>query len=90
MKKIPEEISLGPFVISVIYQDSLIAEREAYGEWSGNTLEIRIQSGMEESKTREAFFHELLEAINEFYVLNLEHSAIKILGVSLAQALEGI
>lgn len=85
--KIPKSIQIGPLTINVVYVDNLIAERDCWGEFSDKEQEIRIQSGLSVERTRETFFHEMTEAINSMYNMQLKHDHIQIFGLSLAQAL---
>lgn len=80
---IPKRIEVGPHVLYV-----KIEPLENAGEYSFQDLEIRIQSFLKDSAQKETFWHEIAEAANHIYELNLPHRTIQILGAVIAQVMK--
>lgn len=84
---IPEHIQIGGLRISVKFQDNLTSERDRFGEYSPKLQEIRIDSGILPDHKLTTFLHEVVEAIDSIFSLQIKHDHIQLLGVTLAQAL---
>lgn len=80
--KIPKVLQVGPHELRVVK-----GPIEDAGEYSFQDLEIRINSGLKPSAQYEVLMHEIAEAANHIYELNLPHRTIQILGAAFAQAL---
>jgi hypothetical protein len=84
--KLPKHISLGGHQIKVEPQPGLSKLGEC-GHFEMGTLTIRIDTDMPETLVQETLLHEIVEAINALYELELAHRTIQILGTALHQAL---
>lgn len=80
---IPKTVEIGPHEISV----SVTTIDEA-GEFSPAELSIRINENLKPSVQLEVFAHEVAEAANWCYELNLPHRTIQILGAVYSQAIK--
>lgn len=85
--KIPSSVKIGHLTIKVVLNKDLITERSNFGEYSPKFQEIRIDEEVLPDKKFSTFIHELVEAVNSIYFMEMNHDHIQILGVALAQAL---
>lgn len=60
------------------------------GEYSFQDLQIRINSSLLTSAQQETLFHEMVEAANHIYELNLSHNKIQILGAAMLQMVKAL
>lgn len=72
---------------SVKWQPDLLVTRECRAECRPHTLEIVFDPSLIEVNAREGLLHEVLEAIDQEFDLDIPHHAIEALGVVLHQAL---
>ena len=84
---LPDEIKVGPYSIKVEIVDSLAVDREHGGEYSPRELKISLDSSLRK-RHGEILMHEIVEAIDEIYDLNLNHHVISLLGIALYQVLK--
>ncbi len=62
-------------------------ELDGYGEFLPTRLEVRVREDLPPSLQLSTLIHELIEAVNELYGLELDERAINAIGEGLAQAL---
>ena len=86
--KIPEKLKIGGFEWRVKEVKHLISDRERLGEMAPRTQEIVIEEESSEQQKEETLIHEIIEALNFLYNINLEHYQIELLGVTLHQVLK--
>jgi hypothetical protein len=86
--EIPKEIRLGGHAIAVKRKENLVEHAEAYGLFDPDELAIYLDKKLSGTLLWETFFHEVVEAINHFTEMELEHKNIQIMGVFLHQAFE--
>jgi len=88
--KIPRTIKIGGKKIKVRIVDEGVLSDTSAAEWDGNRYIISIVNAPDASPDRmnEAFLHEIVEAINQFYELNLPHWKLNIVGELLYQILK--
>jgi hypothetical protein len=84
--KLPKHINLGGHEIRIEPQPGLAKLGEC-GHFEMGSLIIRIDTDMPETLVQETLLHEIVEAINALYELELAHRTIQILGTALHQAL---
>lgn len=66
-------IKIAGYLIKVKDIDNLIVETGNLGEYSPTAQEIRLDTSLTTQQRQEVFIHEILEAINNIYDLNLDH-----------------
>ncbi len=91
--KIPKEIRIGNYTIPIGFEDketmtTLLGQFVPIYE--KHSPRIRIRKGMGIQAEFETFIHEVIEGVESIYDIGLNHSQIQILGVALAQALDGM
>ena len=82
--KIPKTIHLAGHKIPVHIDAGV--DSDAVGQYHAAHNQIGIRSGIPQSAMEEVLFHEVVEAINHIYELNLPHAKIQTLGAALHQA----
>ncbi len=82
---LPEVVRLGPHVLRIKEVPS--DELDGYGEFLPTRLEVRVREDLPPSLQLSTLIHELIEAVNELYGLELDERAINAIGEGLAQAL---
>jgi hypothetical protein len=68
--KIPESIYIDSFEIKTLYDNTLLADRERFGEWCGRTMTITLDANLSHQRMQLSYFHELVEAIISIYHLS--------------------
>ena len=83
-----ETVRVGGYEIKIISKENLIGNYEHFGEYSEILDEIYLDSNLTKQKKIETLIHEILEAINSLYKLNLNHDKqLCVLAVVLHQIL---
>lgn len=83
---IPETTSIGGHDITVeLVEDEALPED--YGEYVDILKKIRINRVGQRSDREETYIHEIIEAVDTIFHLELPHSAIQTLGAGIYQAL---
>ena len=77
---IPDKIKIGGFNIKVQKKDRLGIDHNKFGDYNGNLLLIRLCSDNCKEQDNETLIHEIFEAVNGKYELELPHQTITILG----------
>lgn len=67
------EIKIGGYQVSIEESDKILANESRIGEYSPFEQKITLATGLTEQQKNETLIHEILEAINDFYELNLDH-----------------
>lgn len=88
LSEIPKILTIGPFEIKVLKKKDLILERNSFGEYHPKLQEIWIDEGNNDQQEYETFIHEVVEAVNGIFNLQLEHDKIQVLSIGIAQALK--
>jgi hypothetical protein len=83
-------LALGAYSIRVRYLPEIIEDGdECDGLWCPAEKEIRLKDSLPPKEEIETLLHEVVEAINTLYDLELTHQTITTLGMGLLQALAG-
>lgn len=85
---IPDSLKIGGLTIKVEQVNNLASNRDKFGEFSFIEQKITIDGSLPEDKKEETLLHEIIEALNGYYSLNLEHDKISVLGFALHQVLK--
>lgn len=80
-------IKIGGILYNINMVKDLARDHNALGRCCGNSGNIDIDSDLEDKIKDKVFIHEVIEALNFEYELNLEHNKISILAMSLHQVL---
>jgi hypothetical protein len=80
---IPETITLAGFRIKTIYNPTLLADRERYGEYCSRTMTITIDSNLSQQRKALTYVHELVEAIQDIYHLDMDENVIQAVGIGI-------
>lgn len=88
MKTLLHEIQIGGHTIPVYKVEDLGNVAEAAGMFrrAGGGFEILIDSSLGPAQAADVYFHEIIEAINMLFELEMDHYQIQCLGVGLQQA----
>jgi len=68
--KIPESITINGFEIPTLYNKTLLADRERFGEFCSRQLTITLDANLCPQRMELAYFHELVEAVICIYHLS--------------------
>lgn len=74
--------------MTVEQKSNLASNRDRFGEFSFIEQKITIDESLPQDKKEETLLHEIIEALNGYYSLNLEHRTISVLGFGLYQVLK--
>jgi len=66
-------IKIAGYTVPICWEVNLIANYERIGEYSPFEQSIRIATGLTPQERNETIIHEVLEAMNSIYDLNLNH-----------------
>lgn len=83
MEKLIENIKIGGLNYKLKYQENYARDYNMLGSHCGNTSEIIIDTGLAKDRTEKTIIHEILEAINFEYELELSHDKITVLETTL-------
>ena len=83
--KLPKTITVGPHEYTVRSLEHL---GDNFGECHYESLEILISAQSAPSVQEETLWHEVVEAMNHTYEMNLPHRTIQVLGAAFYQALK--
>lgn len=78
-----KNIFIGAINYKITEVEGLASNHNALGRQCGNMAAIEIDINIPEKVKRKVLFHEILEAINYEFELNLEHEKITILESSI-------
>ncbi len=82
------KVKIGGYELNIIEKENLVNNYEHFGEYSEVLDEIYLDKNLSKQKKIETLMHEILEAINCLYKLNLNHDKqLCILAVVLHQIL---
>lgn len=82
--RIPKSFMLSGHTIRVFLEK---VDDDELGYFLGSEHKIGLDEGAEGPRLGEAFWHEVFEAINDFYELDLPHPKIQLLGMAIYQVL---
>jgi len=82
---VPSSVKVGAFIIAVNRDPFLMASREAYGEYHPSKLEIVLDTNLNKQKEGETLLHEMLEAIDAIYDIELDHHKLSLMATALHQ-----
>ena len=85
---IPNSLKIGGLTIKVGEKNNLSSNRDRFGEISFMEQKIIIDSSLPEDKKQETLLHEIIEALNGYFSLDLDHEVITTLGFGLYQVLK--
>lgn len=68
-----EGVKIGGYSISIETTDKILPNEGRIGEYSPFEQKISIATGLTKQQKNETLIHEVLEAINDIYELNLDH-----------------
>jgi len=88
---IPDSVKIGHLTVPIEKRKNPKSPEgdEILGRFCGHPAKIIIDKDLKEDELRATFLHEIIEAINSIFCLNISHNVIETLCVVLAQALEG-
>lgn len=81
--KKPKSVKLGPHTVPIRYVPH-VEYGTAYGCFDPATLNISIDETIEGALLVETIIHEIIEAVNFLFELNLKHNKIQTLGLLIA------
>jgi len=85
--KVPDKIKIGPYEVKIEIVKNRALDRDHAGEYFTRELKIDLDESYKE-RHGEILMHEIIEAINDLYNLNIEHHDMMVLGVALYQMLK--
>jgi len=84
--EMPSQIKIAGFVIDIKMDKNILVERGHIGEYAPKYQEIRIAEGLTEQQQKETLIHEVIEAIDSIYSLDLDHDEqLSIISLALHQ-----
>lgn len=81
--RIPPMVELFGFRIRTVYDNTLLADRERYGEYCSRQMTITIDSNLSEQRKALTYCHELAEAVCDIQHLSLEESDKQAFGLAI-------
>lgn len=72
MPVIPQSITLCGQVIKTVFEENLLADREIYGEFRQREMVIALDKSLPPQKAKVTYCHELSEAMESIFVLDLK------------------
>lgn len=67
------KIKIGGYLIEVVEDSNILANESRIGEYSPFEQKIKLAIGLTEQQKKETLIHEVLEAVNSIYELDLDH-----------------
>ena len=89
--KIPKQIKIGGHIYKIIYKDGFkdtLNDKPGICKLLGNKIFVNKNNDCSLSQQEESLIHEIIEAINYNYQLDLSHQNISILGSTIYQVLK--
>jgi hypothetical protein len=80
---VPLFIIINGCKINVVLVSHLYRDYECYGMYSSMKMQIELDSSMSEQKQELIFCHEMMEAIKDIYLLELEETEIQAIAATL-------
>jgi len=81
--KIPGRIKVGGVPFEIILRNGTNGESTSYGSCNAGAQKIWVSEAVGKQQQETTLVHEVLEAINTLYELNLEHTQISCLETAL-------
>ena len=87
---IPNQIAVGAHKIPIIFKPDMLTHAAAYGLFDKDKMAIYIDETLENdgSLAWEAFWHEVMEALNYVTEADMEHRDIQTIGLLLHQVFD--
>lgn len=85
--RIPDKVKIGGLTLKVQFKP-IAADRDNFGEISFINQTITIDPDVPPDKQEDTLVHEILEAINGYYGIGLEHGKLLVMGRVLYQVLK--
>lgn len=76
MKRLADEIQIGPFAIALFEQDEPIDEDGSLGEWDPIACVITLKAGLRGVERWAVLLHELVHAISDLYDLEIDTETV--------------
>ena len=86
--EIPDKIKVGAYYFKVYFEKNLSRSRDRFGEFRPSPQEIALDPDCTEDLQGETLLHEVVEALNWMYDMQLNHHIIALLGTGLHQILK--
>ena len=87
MAAMPKSIKIAGLRYDVAAVDNLILERGNFGECNVQKQTITLDKGNRTDKQKETLLHEMLEAMNTHYNIDLSHHQLSLVSVAMTAAL---
>ena len=68
-----DKIKIGGYEIKIEEDEKILTNESRIGEYSPIEQKIKLYPGLTEQQKNETLIHEVLEAINDIYELDLDH-----------------
>lgn len=78
-------IKIGGYTINAYLKEKIVIKRNNLGEYHQDTQKIYIEKASTLQQKRESFIHEIIEAINSIYNLEIDHGKLTLLSTVLHQ-----
>ncbi len=66
-------LKIGGYEIFIVEDETILPNDSRIGEYSPFEQKIKLAKGMTKQQQTETLIHEILEAVNDIYELNLDH-----------------
>lgn len=86
-KVIPKLLKIGGLTVVVEQSRMLASSRDKFGEYSFMEQKITIDQFLSDDKKAATLLHEILEALNGYFELDISHAKLTVLGFALYQVL---
>lgn len=86
--KIPKKLKIAGYEYSVEFSEDLARDKDLFGDFNGRMQRIRIEKSLTKERQFGVLLHEIIEAIDYHYQLELEHNKIKAFETALYQVLK--
>lgn len=73
---IPGKVKIGGFIYEISEIENLCRDRRNQGESCNNDLTITLEKSLPRPVKESTFIHEIIEQLNDVYMINLEHKQI--------------
>jgi len=83
--KLPKTIPIVGHLITVKRRKNMQTQNDSWGMFDVSTMEILIDADLKGTIMWETFWHEVIEAMNHFCEVGIEHKSIQVMGMILQQ-----
>ena len=84
--RIPTSVTINGCEIHIQFRHNLVRDLKEYGQYSAIDMTITIDADISDQKKEVIFFHELIEAIKDVYLIEdekFDHSSIQPVAMAL-------